>query len=183
MGDEVPEEVRLAAAGLKHVSLRCINLGVAREDVTDKHWIHYPEDVVFHRIFAQGNASPDCNPPGGFGLTCEISYSPEWKPLPASGQELIELCIRDCIKVGLLREDDRIITANEVDIPYGLVVSDHARAEHVATIKAWLARQDIVLAGAYGEWESGDADMALISGRKAAETLKWMETQNAVAVE
>lgn len=183
MGDEAPEEVRQAAAGLKHVSLRCINLGVARENITDKHWIHYPEETVFHRIFAQGNASPDCNPPGGFGLTCEISYSPEWKPLPASGQKLVDLCIRDCIEVGLLSEGDKILTAHEVDIPYGLVVSDHARARHVETIKAWLERQDIVLAGAYGEWEPGDADMALLSGRKAAETVKWREAQNAVAAE
>ena len=75
MGDEAPAEVRQAAAGLRHVSVRCVNLGVGRENLTEKHWIYYPEDTVFHRIFVQGNASPHCNPPGGFGLTCEITYS------------------------------------------------------------------------------------------------------------
>ena len=70
--------------GLRHVSVRCVNLGVGRENITDKHWIYYPEDTVFHRIFVQGNASPHCNPPGGFGLTCEITYSPH-KPLPCDG--------------------------------------------------------------------------------------------------
>ena len=48
-------------------------MGVARENITDKHWIYYPEDTIFHRIFVQGNASPQCNAPGGFGFTCEIS--------------------------------------------------------------------------------------------------------------
>ena len=76
IGDEAPAEVRRAAAGLRHVSVRCVNLGIGRENITDKHWIYYPEDTIFHRIFVQGNASPHCNPPGGFGLTCEISYSP-----------------------------------------------------------------------------------------------------------
>ena len=51
-----------------------------RANLTDKHWIYYPEDPVFHRIFVQGNASPHCNPSGGFGLTCEITYAPS-KPL------------------------------------------------------------------------------------------------------
>ena len=53
-----------AAAGLRHVSVRCVNIGVGRENLTEKHWIYYPEDTVFHRIFVQGNASPHCNPPG-----------------------------------------------------------------------------------------------------------------------
>lgn len=183
IGDEAPEEVRQATAGLRHVSVRCVNLGVARENITDKHWIYYPEDTIFHRIFVQGNASPDCNPPGGFGITCEISYSPAWKPLPVSGQELIERCIQDCIKVGMLREDDKIIAANEVDMPYAYVVYDHARARNVETIKSWLAMYDIILAGRYSEWEYYNSDHAFIAGKKAAEAVKWAEQASALAAE
>lgn len=183
IGDEAPEEVKQAAAGLKHISVRCVNLGVARESITDKHWIYYPEDTIFHRIFVQGNASPECNPPGGFGITCEITYSPTWKPLPVSGQELIDRCIQDCIKVGMLREDDKIIAANEVDMPYAYVVYDHARAKNVETIKSWLAMHDIILAGRYSEWEYYNSDHAFIAGKKAAEAVKWVEKKSAVAVE
>jgi UDP-galactopyranose mutase len=170
IGAEAPPEVRAAARGLRHISIRCVNIGVAREDVTDKHWIYYPEDPVFHRIFVQGNASPYCNPPGGFGLTCEISYSP-WKPLPLDGQALIARCIADCVKVTVLRPDDRIITASMVDMPYAYVVYDHARAANVATVKAWLARYDVVLAGRYSEWEYYNSDHAFLAGKKAAETV------------
>jgi UDP-galactopyranose mutase len=169
-GAEAPDEVRAAARGLRHLSVRCVNLGVARENVTDKHWIYYPEDTIFHRIFVQGNASPYCNPPGGFGLTCEISYSP-WKPLPLDGQALIDRCIQDCIDVTMLRPDDRIITANMVDMPYAYVVYDHARAANVALVKDWLARYDIILAGRYSEWEYYNSDHAFIAGKKAAETV------------
>jgi protoporphyrinogen oxidase/glycosyltransferase involved in cell wall biosynthesis len=160
--------VREAAAKLRHVSVRCVNLGVARENVTDKHWIYYPGDSVFHRIFVQGNASPHCNPPGGFGLTCEITYAPG-KPLPCEGDELIDLCIRDCIKVGLLREDDRIIARNEVDMPYAYVVYDHARAQNFRIVDEWCARHDIILAGRYSEWQYYNSDHAFLAGRKAAE--------------
>jgi protoporphyrinogen oxidase/glycosyltransferase involved in cell wall biosynthesis len=170
VGDEAPDEVRAAAKGLKHISIRCVNLGVARPNVTEKHWVYYPEDTIFHRIFVQGNASPYCNPPGGFGLTCEISYSP-WKPLPLDGQALIDRCVEDCKKVTMLRDDDQLLTANIVDMPYAYVVYDHARAANVALIRAWLARYDIVLAGRYSEWEYYNSDHAFLAGKKAAETV------------
>ncbi len=170
IGDEAPPEVHAAAGALRHVSVRCVNLGVARENITDKHWIYYPEQTIFHRIFAQGNASPLCNPPGGFGLCCEISYSP-YKPLPLEGEALIARCMADCVAVGLLRDDDRLLTASEVDMPYAYVIYDRARAASVAVIRAWLARHDVVLAGRYSEWEYYNSDHAFLAGKKAAETV------------
>jgi len=169
IGEEAPPEVRAAARTLRHVSVRCINLGIGRERLTDKHWIYYPEDTVFHRIFVQGNASPHCNPPGGFGLTCEITYSPH-KPLPVEGEALIARCIEDCRRVGILREDDPILTAHQLDLPIAYVVYDHARAASVGLIRDWLARHDIILAGRYAEWEYYNSDHAFLAGRKAAQS-------------
>jgi len=170
IGLEAPAAVRNAAARLRRVSVRCVNLGIGRERVTDKHWIYYPEDTVFHRIFVQGNASPYCNPPGGFGITCEISYA-EGKPLPCTGRALIDRCIADCIKVGMLREDDTILAANEVDLPYAYVLYDHARADAVKTIRQWLAGFDIHLAGRYSEWEYYNSDHAFLAGKRAADDI------------
>ena len=181
IGDEAPLAVIEAAEGLKHISIRCVNLGVARENITDKHWIYYPEDSIFHRIFVQGNASPGCNPPGGFGLTCEISYSP-WKPLPFSGQQLIDRCFQDCIKVGLLNENDTLITASEVDMPYAYVVYDHARARNVATVKQWVGLYGITLAGRYSEWEYYNSDHAFLAGKKAAEAVEARNHQSLPAI-
>jgi UDP-galactopyranose mutase len=145
-----------------------VHIGVGRENLTEKHWIYYPEDTVFHRIFVQGNASPHCNPAAGFGLTCEITYSPH-KPLPCDGDALIDRCIADCIAVGMLRPDDRILVRNQVDMPYAYVVYDHARAEIVELIRNWLRTRDIELAGRYSEWEYYNSDHAFLAGRKAAE--------------
>jgi protoporphyrinogen oxidase len=168
IGDEAPKDVRTAAKALRHVSVRCVNLGIARTGVTEKHWIYYPEDSVFHRIFVQGNASPHVNASGGFALTCEITYS-AYKPLPCDGDALIQRCIEDCVKVGLLRADDRVIAKNQVDMPYAYVVYDHARAANVEIIRRWLAARDIHLAGRYSEWEYYNSDHAFLAGRKAAE--------------
>jgi UDP-galactopyranose mutase len=168
IGAEAPADVRQAAAGLRHVSVRCVNLGVGRPGLTEKHWIYYPEDTVFHRIFVQGNASPHCNPPGGFGLTCEITYS-EAKPLPCEGEALIRRCIEDCHRVGIFNRDDELWAANQVDMPVAYVVYDHDRAANVDLIREWLASRDIILAGRYAEWEYYNSDHAFVAGKKAAE--------------
>ncbi|MDQ6618408.1 MAG: FAD-dependent oxidoreductase [Pseudomonadota bacterium] len=179
MGDEAPPEIRHAARELRHVSVRCVNIGVGRPNLTEKHWIYYPEDTVFHRIFVQGNASPYCNPPGGFGLTCEITYSPT-KPLPVDGDALIQRCIEECRRVGIIGEDDPIITANLVDMKYAYVIYDHNRAQHVQRIRSWLEQRQILLAGRYSEWEYYNSDHAFLAGKKAAENARvLMETAQA----
>jgi UDP-galactopyranose mutase len=180
MGDEAPLEIRRAASELRHVSIRCVNLGVARLHLSDKHWIHFPAGSVFHRVFLQGNASPHCNPSGGFGLTCEISYSPA-KPLPATGAALIARCIEDCIRVKLLHPSDALLTSNQVDMPYAYVVRDQGSAARVALIREWLANFDIVLAGRYAEWQYDDSDHAFIAGRRAAETAQRLMTRRVAA--
>jgi UDP-galactopyranose mutase len=176
MGSHAPADVRKAAAALRHVSVRCVNIGVGRENLTEKHWIYYPEDPVFHRIFVQGNASPHCNPPGGFGLTCEITYS-EAKPLPCEGDALIQRCIEDCYRVGFFKPEDPIWAANQVDMPVAYVVYDHERARNVAHIREWLSQQDIVLAGRYAEWEYYNSDHAFVAGKKAAEQVVELRRQ------
>ena len=170
MGIEAPIELQNAAKGLRHVSVKCINLGIKRENITDKHWIYYPEESLFHRIFVQGNASPHCNAPGGFGLTCEITYS-EYKQLNLNDDALIKRCIDDCISVGMINADDEILTANVLDMPCAYVVYDHERARNVAVIRDWLAKANIVLSGRYSEWEYYNSDHAFIAGKKAAEAI------------
>jgi UDP-galactopyranose mutase len=171
MGDEAPEAIQQDAAGLRHTSVRCVNIGVGRANLTEKHWIYYPEDTVFHRIFVQGNASPHCNPAGGFGITCEITYGPN-KPLPCDGEELIKLCIEDCIRVGLFDREDAIWAANIVDMPYAYVIYDHGRTARVAAIRDWLAEHDIILSGRYSEWEYYNSDHAFTAGKKATDIVR-----------
>jgi UDP-galactopyranose mutase len=179
IGHEAPTEVRRAAASLRHVSVRCVNIGVGRENLTEKHWIYYPGDTVFHRIFVQGNASPYCNPPGGFGITCEITYS-DAKPLPVDGDDLIQRCIEDCYKVGFFTPDDPIWAAHQVDLPIAYVVYDHDRAANVNLIREWLSAQDIILAGRYAEWEYYNSDHAFIAGKKAADDVTSLRESESV---
>ncbi len=173
MGAEVTPPVRDAAAGLRYRSVRSVNLGVGRPDLTEKHSIYYPEDTVFQRVFVPGNASPHSNPPGGFGLTCEITYAHD-HPLPAEGDALVRRCIDDCREVGLIGEHDPIWTACQTDQPYAYIAPDPESPQNEETrermehIRAWLLDRDVVLAGSLNEWEYDSSDHAFVAGREAA---------------
>ena len=108
---------------------------------------------------------------GGFGLTCEITYSPS-KPLPCDGDALIERCIQDCHKVGIFKPEDPIWATCQVDLPCAYVVYDHERARNVAEIRDWLAERNIILSGRYSEWEYYNSDHAFLAGKKAADQVK-----------
>lgn len=171
IGEEAPETVRSAAKELEHLSVRCINIGIKTANPTEKHWIYYPEPLThFHRIFVQGNASPHCNPPGGLGLICEISYSDK-KPLPCEGQELEKRGLEECYKVGIIQPEDEIITVSSSDIPFAYVVYTHKRNEAVHLIRTWLKQYNILLAGRYSEWEYYNSDHAFLSGKRAADMI------------
>lgn len=170
----VPAEVESAARQLRTVSIRCVNLGIARPDVSDKHWIYYPEETpVFHRLFVQSNTSPHVVPEGRSSLTAEISYSPT-KRLAAEGEALIQRTIDDCQKVGVLRLSDTIEVAGEADIPYAYVLPDLHKDAAVARIQAWLEPQGILSAGRFGEWKYLNTDQCFLAGKRAAERIESM---------
>lgn len=171
-GDEAPAAVQASARGLRQGSVRWVHLGVARERLAERLWLDFPgAHTVFRRLFAQGHASPHCSPPGGFGLSAEVPYAPE-QPLSCDGAALVERVVADCRRVGLLREDDRLITALQVDVPCARVVDDAARAAQVGCIRDWLSACGIVLAGRYGAWEpASPGEHPFAAGRRAAAQL------------
>ena len=81
---------------------------------------------------------------------------------------MIDRCIADCIRVGIIRADDPILVRNQVDMPHAYVVYDHGRAANVRVIRNWLLQNDIHLAGRYSEWEYYNSDHAFLAGRDAA---------------
>jgi hypothetical protein len=166
-----PGPVRAAADGLRHVSVRCVNFAVDRANVTDKHWIYYPGDSVFHRIFIQSNASRCSAPPGASSFTAEITYSVH-KPLPYDDDRLIARVIRDARKVKIIGSKDRIIYSGQVDLPFAYVVPDTNRDRNVQIIRSWLEQNSIYPAGRFAEWEYYNSDHAMLAGKRVAEKVR-----------
>lgn len=161
-----PERVRQAAAKLRTNSILVVNLGIAREDLSDKHWIHFPEpDICFFRLSFPKNLDASTVPPGQAAVSVEVAYS---EKRPINRDTIVERVIEDLKRTGILRDDDQVVTRHTHDIPYGYCIYDKARKPSIRTIRDWLDTVNIVPAGRYGLWSYFWSDEAIVSGQKSA---------------
>jgi len=167
---DLPDDIREAAAGLRCVSVYSINLGVAREGVSDKHWIYFPEpEFPFYRAGFPMNFSPALGRPGCSSLYVEISHQPT-EILPP---EMVLKQVRDGLeRAGIFRRDEKIVVADVRDIRYAYVLFDRHRARVLSGILAELKRRGIHSIGRYGRWEHTSMEDAITQGRALAAELR-----------
>lgn len=164
---DVPVEIRTHVAALRTNSIMVVNLGIARADLSAKHWIHFPEkDISFFRISFPHNFTEGMTPPGMSSISAEVTYPTDSPPDPAA---LTKRVIDDLIKVRVLRRNDPIVATHTRDIPFGYCIYDDARREALTAIKLWLQDINIVPCGRYGLWTYFWSDEAILSGKKSAE--------------
>lgn len=163
---DLPNDIRAAADGLRCVSVYSVNLGVARERVTDMHWIYFPEPgYPFYRAGFPMNFSPGLGPSGCSSLYVEISHQPT------------EVVAKDAVlarvRAGLERADiftakDEIVAADVRDIRYAYVLFDRHRARVLPAILRELERRGIHSIGRYGRWEHTSMEDAIGQGKAMA---------------
>jgi protoporphyrinogen oxidase len=167
--EEAPDRLRNAARRLQAISILDINIGVDRPDVSDQHWLYFPERKhVFTRVGFPMNFSEDAGPPGASSLYIEITHKPEAPPpIETAYSEAVE----SLIECGILRREDRILTRNVIPIPYAYVVFDRHRQTWLPSLVQYLADRDIVVAGRYGDWDYYSMEDTILSGKRAAERI------------
>jgi protoporphyrinogen oxidase len=166
---DLPTRVRDACGALRYQGICCLNLGIDRPGVSDKHWVYFYEDEFpFHRLSFPANFTPHNVPEGKSSISMEIAYS-EARPLDR--ERVTDEAIAALQAAEILRPDDRIELVHAVEILPAYVIYDLDHASNVEVIRTWLAEHDIVLAGRFGEWQYLNMDHAMDSGRKAARAL------------
>ncbi len=167
----VPDDVRAAAEQLACSTCVLVNVGVDREDISEATMTYfYDEDIRFTRLSFPHMLSANNVPPGAGSIQAEVYFSRKYKPLTVSPESLIDPVIQDLIKVGLLREDDRILFRNAFLVPYANVIFDLDRAAALETVHGYLDDLGIAYCGRYGDWGYMWTDESFISGERAAET-------------
>jgi len=167
---DLPQTIRDASAGLRCVSVYNVNLGVARERVSDHHWIYFPEpDYPFYRAGFPMNFSPSLGRPGCSSLYVEMSHQPTERLPPA---EVIRRVRVGLEQAGIVRSDDDIVVADVKDIRYAYVLFDRHRARALPAILEELTRRGIHSIGRYGRWEHTSMEDAIAQGKALAERLQ-----------
>jgi UDP-galactopyranose mutase len=166
---DLPTEIRDAADKLAFNSIGVVNLGVAHPKVSDKHWVHFPEeDISFFRVSFPSNFSEGLCPAGTSSVQAEVSYDRENPPSP---EDLKNRVHKDLIKVGILENKSQLVFKDVVYQKYGYVIYDHNRTQAVSKIHDYLYALEIYPFGRYGSWEYLWSDEAVLSGRNVVEWL------------
>lgn len=167
---DFPAPLKEAAQGLRWVSVYNLNLGVAREAVSDKHWLYFPEpEYPFYRVGFPMNFSPSLGRPGCSSMYVEMSHRPTEHE---SAEQVIDRARSGMELAGILRRDDEIVVADVKDLHYAYVYFDRHRASAVPEILAELERRHIYSAGRYGRWEHTSMEDAIGQGKALAERLR-----------
>jgi len=170
MIEGAPDDVVAAAGRLAATECVIVNVGVNREDITEAHWSYfYDPEISFTRLSFPGLFSPNNVPPGAGSIQAEVYYSPKYRPLDRSPDELVEPVISDLKKCGLLREDDEILFTSSWTIPYANIIFDHDRAPALEVVHGYLDDVGIGYCGRFGEWGYHWTDDAFKGGEAAAE--------------
>src|SRR5262249_53807424 len=156
-----------AARQLQAISILNINIGVDRPDISDQHWLYFPEDeFVFSRIGFPTNFSKSVSPPGTSSIYIEITHLPGQMP---NVEETFERALIGLRKCGILQKTDKVLTRHVLDIRYAYVVFDHHRQKHIQSLTDYLESRDIYTAGRYGRWDYHSMEDSILSGKSAAE--------------
>lgn len=176
---DAPVEVREAVAKLRTNSLFVVNIGVNRENITDKHWVYFLEkEYSFVRVSFPFNQADSAAPKGMSSIMAEVAYGND-NPLPECRDKIAERVISDLIKAGILLKDDEIVYLDTIDIEQAYVVFDKQRKPAIKTVHDYLKLHNIMPCGRYGMWAYLWSDEAILSGKKAAERLHRSETIDA----
>lgn len=162
----LPSDVTSCLKRLKYTSIFNLNLSVDRENLSDKHWIYFPErKFIFFRVGFPGNFSFKSVPKKTSSLYVEVAYREE---KPINKDTVIDRIIEDLIKARILRSSDKILLRDTNDIKYGYIIYDRVRQKSVRLIKDFFSKNDIFCLGRYGSWNYMSMEDVLLAGRQVA---------------
>lgn len=166
---DVPDHVFRAGGQLRYISVYDVNIGVNRPNISDKHWIYFPEpEFLFYRIGFPTNFSANVAPEGCSSMYIEVSVLPEET---IAEQNLLDGVYDGLQRCGLLKETDETLVCDVVRIEYAYVLYDLNRTQALNTIFPYLQQHHIYSTGRYGSWEYSFMEGDILAGKQAAEAI------------
>jgi protoporphyrinogen oxidase len=165
-----PQDVRDASRRLACSTCVLVNIGVNRDDLSTSQLTYiYDDDICFTRLNFPHMFSGN-NVPQGFGsIQAELYFSDKYKPLTGPPQDWIQPAIRDLRRMGLIREEDKVVFHNARLLRYANIIFDLERGEALKTVHGYLDDVGIAYCGRYGDWGYMWTDESFKSGERAAE--------------
>jgi protoporphyrinogen oxidase len=165
-----PPDVVDAAKKLTCSTCVLVNIGIDRADISSAHMTYfYDQDICFSRLGFPHMLSERNAPQGTGNIQAEVYFSNKYKPFSGHPDDWIEPVIHDLRRVGLLRDNDKILEKKAMLLKYANIIFDLERADSLKTVHGFLDDIGIAYCGRYGDWGYMWTDESFISGERAAE--------------
>lgn len=165
----------MAAQKLLCNSVLNFNIGVAHNNLSDKHWIYFPESrYPFYRIGFTHNFSSHMTPPGCSSLYGEIAYmrrDDAWK------KRILQKAIKKTKELLGIHQAD-IATEKIIDISHAYVIYDRWRDTYVPRLLHELNANDIYSIGRYGAWKYCSMQETLLDGKQVSDIILTRQATN-----
>ncbi len=156
-----PAQVREAAANLRWVRWRYLNVATRRPVKADYHWVYVPEwKYPFFRVGVFTNAVDAMAPPGCGALYVELTAREG--PVDHAG------VVAGLVEIGAIERAEDVLFTDVREIEYAYVVFDDAYAASTQLIHRWLESVGIRSCGRYGAWVYNSMEDSMIQGAAAA---------------
>ncbi|MFC1520793.1 protoporphyrinogen/coproporphyrinogen oxidase [Elusimicrobiota bacterium] len=157
------------ASTLPYAAVFNLNLGVNRGNITDKHWIYFPEPKFpFYRVGVASNFTPKVAPTNATSFYIEFATR---SPSRFDFNKNERAAIRKLESIGLLKSSDRILAKEWCGIDPGYVIFTKTRQLIMPKVMNYLKANNILSIGRYGAWKYSFMEEALLEGKQAAETI------------
>ena len=164
-----------AASSLKRAlpNLLCnsvvnFNLGIKKTDLSDKHWIYFPErQYPFYRLGFPHNFAKSMTPEGCSSLYGEFAHINKSRQWVSKTLQQALTTTKNLLHIG----DQDISTQKIMHINHAYVIYDQWHAEHLPAVHKRLQEQSVYSVGRYGAWKYSSMQEAVLDGKKIAEQL------------
>lgn len=172
--DSSRTRLKPAADKLDCNSVINLNWGVAKENLSERHWIYYPEHKYpFYRIGFPHNFAPSMAPQGCSSLYAEFSHVGKSKRYVTSQLQ----ATREHIKKLFSLSNSDVLTEKIITIPRAYVLYTHWREKNLPKLLKRLQEHDIHSTGRYGAWKYSSMQEAVLDGKKVAEQITILPAQ------
>ena len=156
-----PAQVREAAAALRWVRWRYLDVATRTAPRADYHWVYVPErHYPFFRVGVYSNAVDSMAPAGCGSMYVELEDRSSPPNLSEVAQALVHAQVLDDVS--------DVAFMQTRDVEYAYVVFDDAWGPSRAAILGWLESVGIRSCGRYGSWVYNAMEDSMIQGMEAA---------------
>ena len=170
-----PDDVRAAAARLRHSGSAIVGVGLRQPSPSTKCWMYFPEaDCPFYRVTYLSNYSPEVvpDPATHYSLLAEVSVSSH---KPVRFENVVDEVVEGFVATKLLSPDDRrdIVDTHLIRREYTYPIPSLERDASLAVVQRWLESHAVYSRGRFGAWkyEIGNMDHSVQMGAEAADRI------------